>query len=224
MARAAALYTGGKDSTRAVQAALEGGLDVAYLLTIVPSREDSWMYHSAALDLVDLSAEALGIPLVKGRSSGVKEEEVEALYEALRGLNVEVVVSGVIASNYQRSRIEAVCRRLGLRSYAPLWGVDEEGYLRGLIEEGYEVIFVSASALGLDESWLGRRLDEEALEELKRLKRRYGVSLALEGGEAETLVLNSPIHRRRLVIEEAFKEWRGRSGVLRVTKASLADK
>lgn len=224
MARAAALYTGGKDSTRAVQAALEDGLDVAYLITIMPSREDSWMYHSAALNLVDLSAEALEIPLVKRWSSGVKEEEVEDLYEALRGLNVEVVVSGAIASRYQLSRIEAVCRRLGLRSYAPLWGVDEEEYLRRLIEDGYEVIFVSASALGLDEGWLGRRLDEEALEELKRLKRRYGVSLALEGGEAETLVLNSPIHKRRLVIEEAFKEWRGRSGVLKVTKASLADK
>jgi len=224
LTKAAALFTGGKDSTRAVELALAEGLDVAYLVTLLPARDDSWMYHSAALNIIDLLEEALGIPLVKRPSSGVKEEEVEDLYEALKGLDVEAVVSGVVASVYQRSRMEAVCRRLGLKLYAPLWGVDEEEYLKELIDEGYEVLFVSASALGLDESWLGRRLDEEALRELKRLRDRYGISLALEGGEAETLVLDSPIHRKRLVVEEAVKDWRGRGGVLKIIKASLVDK
>jgi len=219
--RAAALFTGGKDSTRALQAALEDGLDVEYLVTIVPQREDSWMYHSAALNVIDLLSEAIGIPLVKQPSPGVKEEEVEDLYRALSKLDVEAVVTGAVASVYQRSRVEAVCRRLGLRLYAPLWGVDEEKYLECLIKEGYEIIFVSVSALGLDERWLGRRLDEEALRDLRRLKRLYGLSLALEGGEAETLVLDSPVHKRRLVIEEAEKEWSGRSGVLKILRAHL---
>ncbi len=224
MTKAAALFTGGKDSTRAVELALAEGLDVAYLVTLLPARDDSWMYHSAALNIIDLLEEALGIPLVKQPSSGVKDEEVEDLYEALKGLDVEAVVSGAVASVYQRSRIEAVCRRLSLELYTPLWGIDEEEYLKGLINEGYEVVFVSVSALGLDENWLGRRLDEEALRELKRLRDRYGISLALEGGEAETLVLDSPIHRKRLVIEEAIKEWRGRSGVLKILRASLVEK
>ncbi|MCX8204136.1 MAG: diphthine--ammonia ligase [Candidatus Nezhaarchaeota archaeon] len=224
MARGAVLFTGGKDSTRATEVAFREGIEVSHLVTIVPLREDSWMYHSAALNVIDLLSEALGLPVIKQLSSGVKEEEVEDLYRALRGLDVEVVVSGVIASTYQRSRIEAVCKRLGLKPYSPLWGVDEEAHLRGLIRDRYEVVFTSVSALGLGPEWLGRRLDEEAVEELRRLKKAYGVSLALEGGEAETLVLDSPIHRRRLAIEEASREWRGRSGVLKIIKASLRDK
>lgn len=218
------MFTGGKDSTRAIEVAMREGVEVKYLVTIIPSREDSWMYHSAALNVIDLLSEALGLPLVKRPSSGVKEEEVEDLYKALKGLDVEVVVSGVVASEYQRSRIEAVCRRLGLRPYNPLWGVDEESYLRGLLRDGYEVMVTSVAALGLGPEWLGRVLDEGALEELKRLRGAYGVSMALEGGEGETLVLDSPIHRRRLVVEEAEREWRGRSGVLKIIKASLRDK
>lgn len=224
MTKAAALFTGGKDSTRALQIALEEGLDVKHLVTILPQREDSWMYHSAALNVIDLLSEALGIPLIKQPSSGIKEEEVKDLYRALSGLDVKVVVSGVVASLYQRRRIEEVCKRLGLRLYTPLWGVNEDEYLEGLISEGYEVIFVSVSALGLDERWLGRRLDEEALRDLRRLRRLYSLSLALEGGEAETLVLDSPIHKKRLVVEEAEKKWLGRSGVLKVLRARLEEK
>lgn len=222
--KAAVLFTGGKDSTRALHLALENGVEVTYLVTMVPRREDSWMYHTAALNVMDLLSEALGIPLVKRETSGVKEEEVEDLERVLSQLDVNTVVCGAVASQYQRKRVERVCSKLGLELYAPLWGVDEESYLRELLKLNYEVIFVSVSALGLGEEWLGRKLDEEVLEKLKKLKQKYGVSLVLEGGEAETLVLDSPIHRKRLVIEEAVKEWKGRSGVLRIKKAFLTEK
>lgn len=222
--RAAALFTGGKDSTRALHLALEEGFEVAYLVTMVPARDDSWMYHRAALDVIDLLSEALGIPLVKGETSGVKEVEVEDLGKVLSLLEVEVAVLGAVASHYQYGRVKKLCERLKLELYAPLWGVDEELYLRELLKLNYEVIFVSVSALGFDEKWLGRRLDEEALKDLRKLHERYGVSMALEGGEGETLVLDSPIHRRKLVIAEAIKEWKGWSGELKIKKAFLADK
>lgn len=224
MARVAALFTGGKDSTRAVELALRRGLEVAYLVTMVPRREDSWMYHTPALNVVDLLSEAIGIPLVKGYTEGVKEEEVEDLKEVLRGLDVEGVVCGAIASRYQRDRVARVCSELGLKLYTPLWGVDEEGYLKGLVRDGYVIMVVSVSAMGLDSRWLGRIIDEEAIEELRRLKGRLGVNMSLEGGEAETLVLDSPIHRKRLVILEAEREWWGWSGALKILRAELRDK
>ncbi|RLF16666.1 MAG: TIGR00289 family protein [Thermoprotei archaeon] len=222
--KVAALFTGGKDSTRALEIALKQGLKVEYLVTMVPRREESWMYHSVGLNVVELLSDAIGIPLVKAETEGVKEEEVEDLKRALEALKIEGVVCGAIASKYQRDRVARVCSELGLDLYTPLWGVDEERYLEELLRDGYEIMVVSVSALGLNEKWLGRVLDHEALEELKKLKAKLGINLSLEGGEAETLVLDSPIHRKRLVIVEAEKIWDGRSGVLRIKKAELRDK
>jgi len=36
------------------------------------------------------------------------------------------------------------------------------------------MVFVGVAAYGLDDSWLGRRLDYDALEDLKRQRRNMG--------------------------------------------------
>jgi len=70
------------------------------------------------------------------------------------------------------------------------------------MESGSEGILVSVSAEGLDEKYLGRRIDESLLNDLKRLNLRYGVSLVGEGGEYESLVTFSPWTGMRLQIME----------------------
>ncbi|MEM3153812.1 MAG: TIGR00289 family protein, partial [Candidatus Bathyarchaeia archaeon] len=77
--RVAVLATGGKDSTLALHRVLRLGHDVKYLVSMIPLREDSWMFHYPNIHLMDLFAEAVEIPLVKGETSGVKEIEVEDL-------------------------------------------------------------------------------------------------------------------------------------------------
>ncbi len=220
----AALFTGGKDSTRAIHWALDAGLNVKYLVTMIPERIDSWMFHASTLNVTDLAAEALGIPLVKGKTKGVKEEEVEDLKNVLAKLDVDGVISGSVASVYQKSRLERICRELGLRLLTPLWGYDQEKLVEEVLRLGYDVLIVAVSALGLDGRWLGRRLDQQAFTELKKLHEKYGVSLTFEGGEGETLVLDCPIYRKRLEILEYDTVWDGRAGYLIVRKARLVAK
>ena len=222
------LFSGGKDSVFALWCAIHQGYEIACLLTIFPQRSDSWMFHYPDIEWTRLQAEAVGIPQVTAKASGVKEEELGAMKEALlelkRTRGIDCVVTGAIASEYQKWRIEAICYELGLRSVAPLWRKNPEQLLTEQVEMGFEFILTACMAMGLGPDWLGRMIDSKAIDELKSVSRRFGVSLVFEGGEAETYVLNAPIFSKRIRIVEARPVWKRDSGSLDIVRASLYDK
>ncbi|HID17566.1 TPA: TIGR00289 family protein [Candidatus Bathyarchaeota archaeon] len=223
--RFAALFSGGKDSAYALWCALHQGFDIAFLVTVVPEAPDSYMFHYPNVEWTKLQAEALGLPIKLVKVKGGKEGEVESLKERLKGLGgFEGLVSGAIASEYQKRRLDALCEELGLVGYAPLWGKDPEALLREEVEAGFEIIITACMARGLTESWLGRRIDKTSLPELAGLCRKYGVHPTFEGGEAETFVLDCPIFKKRISILEREVRWSGESGYLIIKRAKLVDK
>jgi diphthine-ammonia ligase len=142
----------------------------------------------------------------------------------IEGLDVEGVVSGAIASNYQKVRIQRICEQLGLECVAPLWHKNPLELLEELLTLRFEVIVTGIYAYGLDKTWLGRRLDEAAVADLMELNRKYGVSVVGEGGEYETLVIDAPFFKKRIKIVEAEKFWKNQNGYYGITKAELQDK
>ncbi len=222
--RVAVLASGGKDSTLALYYALKEGHKVDYLATMIPSREDSWMFHYPNIGLIDLFAEAVGIPVVKATTSGIKEIELEDLKRLIEDLDVEGVVSGAVESNYQKTRIDNICSQLNLKSLAPLWRKDPLVMLTEMFELKFNVIIVGVYAHGLGDKWLGRKIDEQTLEDLMFLNRSYGVSLAGEGGEYETLVLDASFFKKRIRVVAAEKVWQGQSGYFLVSEARLESK
>jgi predicted ATP pyrophosphatase (TIGR00289 family) len=222
--RLAALCSGGKDSAFALWLATKAGHEIQKIVAMIPAREDSWMYHTPNIRLVDLFAECAGIPLVKAETSGEREAEIEDLRRVLGGLGVEGVVSGAIASTYQKSRVDGVCREFGLKSLTPLWGRDPLGLLHEMLGAGFEVIITGVAAEGLDEGWLGRKLDEECVRDLAKLHERFKINVSAEGGEYETLVLDAPFFRKRIELLEAHRAWRGTHGFLEVRKARVVEK
>lgn len=222
--RVAVLATGGKDSTLALYKVLKAGYEVKCLVSMVPLREDSWMFHYPNMHLMDLFAEVVGLPLVKGETSGAKEDEVEDLKGLVAVLNVEGLVCGAIASTYQKTRIEQICKQLNLKCITPLWQQDPHKVLREVLDLNFEVIVTGVYAYGFSKDWLGRRIDSETVEALVDLNRRFGVSLVGEGGEYETLVLDAPFFRKKLKIVETETIWKGQSGYLLVKRAVLEDK
>ncbi len=222
--KVAALISGGKDSALALHRAMKRGYDVKYLVTMIPHREDSWMFHYPNVHLTDLFAKACGIPLIKAETSGVKERELEDLKRTLIDLDIDGIVSGAVRSTYQKSRIDRICAEIGLKSIAPLWGEDQKALMEELIFKDFNVIFTGVCAYGLDRSWLGRRLDRQALNDLIELNKRYGISLIGEGGEYETLVLDAPYFNWRIKILRHRIVWKGDSGYLIVDEARLEKK
>ncbi|MHC1582212.1 MAG: Dph6-related ATP pyrophosphatase, partial [Candidatus Syntropharchaeia archaeon] len=50
--KVASLLSGGKDSLYALYVVLQHGWDVKYFVSLIPERQDSWMFHSANIHLV----------------------------------------------------------------------------------------------------------------------------------------------------------------------------
>ena len=222
--RVAVLATGGKDSVLALHRILNEEYEVEYLVSMIPLREDSWMFHYLNIHLVDLFADAVEIPLVKAETSGIKEKEVEDLKRLIEKLDVEGVVSGAVASNYQKTRVEKICRQLSLKSVMPLWHENELDILNEILDLKFEVIITGVYAYGFDKEWLGRKIDENTVKALMELNRKYGVSLVGEGGEYETLVLDAPLFTKRIKIIKAEEVWENQSGYFLVTKAKLENR
>ena len=219
----AALISGGKDSMFSIHRAKEDGHEVTHLVTIIPDNKDSYMFHSANIHLTELISKACRIPLVTEISSGEKEKELSDLKRALSSLDVEGVIAGAIESEYQTSRVRNICDELGLELYAPLWHNEPESLVREMAG-CMDIRMVKVAAGGLDESWLGRRFDDNMLDDLKELNRKYRIHLAGEGGEYETLVLDAPFYEKRIELVETENVWMGDHGVLRVVRAELREK
>jgi predicted ATP pyrophosphatase (TIGR00289 family) len=222
--RVAVLATGGKDSALALYKVLNEDHEVKYLVSMIPLREDSWMFHYPNIRLVDLFAEAAEIQLVKAETLAVKEREVEDLKRLIEGIDVDAIVSGAIASTYQKSRIEKMCEQLRLKCIAPLWHENPLNILKEILDLKFEVIITGVYAYGFSEEWLGRKIDEASVKALIELNKQYGVSLVGEGGEYETLVLDAPFFKKRIKIVEAEKIWKNQSGYFLITKAKLENK
>ncbi|MDG6987751.1 MAG: diphthine--ammonia ligase [Nitrososphaerota archaeon] len=225
--RVGVLWSGGKDSTYAAWLASKKE-ELACLVTITPKSDESYMFHYPDLKWTALQAEAMGVPQLTSDTEGVKEEELkdleDALGEAKSRFSLEGVYTGALGSVYQKSRVEKACGKLGLTCVSPLWGADPEAHLRRLISDGFSVMMVSVSALGLDEGWLGRVLDDGAVDELVALGRKYRFHVGLEGGEGETFVLDAPMFSKKVEVRSALNHWRGDRGYLEITDARLIPK
>lgn len=223
---AAVLFSGGKDSTYSLFLAKKSGHNIKYLATIHSKNPDSFMYHTPNIGLTVLQSKALGISLVSKQSSGEKEKELHDLKVLLKDLNIEAVVSGAVASSYQKKRIEKICKELGLKSITPLWNKKPEELLEEMIKNKFKIIITAVAAQGFDKSWLGRRIDKKCLEELKDLNKKYAVHLTGEGGEFESLVLDCPLFKYKIKLTKSVKTWdeKSQTGQLIIKDAKLVKK
>lgn len=225
--KSAILFSGGKDSIIALYEALNRNEDVQYLLSMKSANDESYMFHVPNIHLTTLLAEALDIKLMLVPTNGVKEKELEDLklaFQKLKNLGIETIYTGALYSIYQKSRIEKLGKELDLKIISPYWHVDELEYIRKIVSVGFKIIISSVAAYGLDESWLGRLIDDEAIDELVKLNEKYKINIAFEGGEAESLAIDGPIFKKRIKILKDRKEWHRDSSVYIIEDAILEDK
>jgi len=220
----ASLFSGGKDSVFALYLAKQKGWDITHLVTIQSQNPASFMFHTVNIHLVEQLSQALDIPLCIARTQGEKEKELSDLEEILKTLDVDGVVSGAIASDYQRKRIEQICTDLNIESITPLWHKDQTNILYDQINAGFTILIVGVFAEGFDETWLGKTLNKHTIEEITQIQECYGINPAGEGGEYETLVIDGPIFKQSLTIEQAKPLWNRDSGIYQIQQVSLQEK
>jgi len=215
--KVAVLFSGGKDSCLALHLVQQEGYGVEYLLSIVPKNFDSFMFHKPYLNLLKRQADELGLGdrLIVQESEGVEEEELEDLKKLISGVKdkVEGIVVGGIASSYQGNRVKKICDDLGLGFIAPIWDFDSEKVWDSLLDNGFKVVMTKIACDGLSKDWLGKVVDAEGYEDLKKLAEKYKFRIDFEGGEAETAVLLMPGFKNKIEIkfdiesEGEFRHW-----------------
>ncbi len=202
--RATVLFTGGKDSTYALHTAFLQGFDIVVLASIYPLYGYSMLYHKPIIEVTRLQAYSMDLPL---ESIGVYRRgmELQALYYLLKRVrekyNIKAVFSGAVLSDYQRMRYSMIAEKLGLRTYTPLWRIDQEKYMRELVGNGFQFIITNINTMGLPMKLLGKIITEEDVEEIISRSKRYGFNPAFEGGEAETLVVNAPLFKHKIHVK-----------------------
>ncbi|MCH7771486.1 MAG: hypothetical protein IIA49_10810 [Bacteroidetes bacterium] len=93
----------------------------------------------------------------------------KALKIAIKKYKIQGIVSGALASNYQKQRIDNICNELNLKSIAPLWHIDPEKYLKDLIKNNFKAIITGIAAEGLNKDFLGKKINNDFIEKIKKL-------------------------------------------------------
>ena len=84
-------------------------------------------------------------------------------------------------------------RNLSIKLYSPIWNIEPHKYYNELLNSNFEIIITRVATLGLDEKWLGKTINKNTYEELKKFSEKYKFNMTFEGGEAETLGIELPI-------------------------------
>lgn len=211
------LLSGGKDSCFNLMHCVAAGHEIVGLATLAPphgqeGEMDSWMYQTAGHDAVPIVADAMGLPLFRGHIEGSARDtgaqyaggddsdetedlarllrQVQAAYPDLNGVSV-----GAIESNYQRVRVEHVCSRLGLVVLAYLWKRPQASLVNEMVEAGLQAVLIKVAGAGLGVRDLSKSLGA-LLPKLNSISQQFGAHVAGEGGEYETLTLDSPLHQK----------------------------
>ncbi|KAH9190361.1 hypothetical protein AeNC1_007666 [Aphanomyces euteiches] len=218
-----ALVSGGKDSVYSMMKCVEYGHEIVCLATLQPpksnSEVDSFMFQSIGTHVVEHIAECMELPWVahtlQGKSistdmgySAMEGDEVEDLCCLLQEVQkrfpeVQAVSTGAIFSNYQRTRVEHICARLNLISLAYLWRRPQDELMQEMIEADINAILVKVASMGLvPRRHLGRTI-ADLYPFFLDLNEKYQFHICGEGGEYETLTLDCPLFKKRIVIDSA---------------------
>ena len=203
----AILYSGGKDSTFAIQHAKEKGWNIKYLISVKPTRKDCFLFHYATVEQTIELAKMLHVPhfYVKCRvADPVKEANIvkEIVEKNQKKLKVDaVVLGGTGLQETQLKSIQNALSPLKVDAFASHAGEDHDLVMERMLGSGYEILITQIASDGLKE-WLGKKITKENFSQLRKDSVKYGFHIGFEGGYADTLVTNCPIFSKQMIVED----------------------
>jgi len=210
-----ALFSGSIESVLALLKAREKGHEIKYLAVVHAKDGRNYLYQTPNIGLTLMQSQVINVQLVSKENKN--DEDLKVL---LGGLNCKGVVCGVVDNKKERKIIKKVCKELNLKLLTPLWGLEKHELLDEAIKNRFEAIITATT--GLDESWLGRIMDEKLVEELKS----KNCDVLSENGRFEAIALDCPAFQRSIKITKSEKEWNNetKSGRLIIEDAILVNK
>lgn len=215
--RYALSFSGGKDSTLALDRAVSQGLDIAYLFNIFEGSSERVRFHGIRAPLIAAQARELGIELIQDSTHPDDYEAV--LLRVLRRLQRDGI-GGIIFGNIHLADIRAWYEErvtaLGFSYLEPLWGTPGPELLREFVERGYIARIVSIDLARTPEAWLGRTLDQSFIADVGGFPE---IDPCGERGEYHTFVENGPLFGHPLTIDTGERVHMEGHALLEVTES-----
>ena len=186
--KAAALFSGGKDSLYSVQLVEKRGVNITDLITLLPTLP--WPSpHAENIECLKKIARAMNkqLTIVDARNK-------EALPAALKSLNVDALVAGDINVEEHVRAFEALCNSIGIKLLEPVYGRNTSELFDEIFDMGYNALITGVNLKDLTEKWLGFVISKDTREEF--LSKIGSVDPLGENGEFHTLVLDCPLYSK----------------------------
>ncbi len=203
----AILYSGGKDSTFAIQTAMQKGWNIKYLISIKPTTKECFLFHYATVEQTKDLAKVLQIPHFYEKcrvADPVKEADIvkEIVEGNQKTMKVDaVVLGGTGLQETQLKSIQNALRPLNVDAFASHAGEDHDLVMEQMLKNDYEILITQIASDGLKD-WLGKKITKENFSQLKKDSVKYGFHIGFEGGYADTLVIDCPMFSKKMVVED----------------------
>lgn len=194
MTKAVFNWSGGKDSSLCLYKVLQAGeFDVSQLLTTVNSHYQRISMHGVRVELLEQQAASLNIPLTKillpeMPDMGEYDNAMSAALQKLKADGVQTAIFGDIFLEDLRKYREEKLSLLDLKGVFPLWKISTSELAREFIELGFKAVTVCVNEKYLGQSFVGRIIDHEFLNDLPP-----SVDPCGEYGEFHSFVYDGPI-------------------------------
>jgi len=196
-------WSGGKDSALCLYKILQTQhYDVMCLLTSISEHYQRISMHGVRVDLLEIQAKNIGLPLLKMQVPDMPSMEV---YEAaMKTTLLDLKVKGATASVFGdiflddlRSYRENKLAEINLKGIFPLWKIPTNRLMREFIDLGFKTIVTCVNEKHLDRSFVGRVIDNDFLKDLPN-----NVDPCGENGEFHTFVFDGPIFNQPIPFEK----------------------
>jgi diphthine-ammonia ligase len=163
--RAAALFSGGKDSLYATYLVEKQGVIIDDLITLLPTLPRP-SPHAENIEALKILADSMhkNLTIIDFRREG-------AFIQALRNLEIDGLVAGDVFVEAHKQGLEDVCDKLGLKLYEPLYGRDTSELFHEIFGSGFKVAVTGVNLKLMREEILGFVISRETSAEfLSRIK------------------------------------------------------
>ncbi|MCX6303403.1 MAG: diphthine--ammonia ligase [Bacteroidetes bacterium] len=196
-------WSGGKDSALCLHKILqEQRFGIMCLLTTISQPYQRISMHGVRVELLDIQAERIGLPLVKIQipempTMEVYDNTMAAALMNLKNQGVTASVFGDIFLEDLRKYREDKLAELNLKGVFPLWKIPTKKLIREFIDIGFKAITTCVNDKYLDKSFAGRIIDDDFLNDLPD-----GVDPCGENGEYHSFVYDAPFFSKPIGFEK----------------------
>lgn len=189
-------WSGGKDSSLCLHKVLQQKeWEIISLLTSVNSQHQRVSMHGVRVSLLEKQAESLQLPLYQLQipempSMSLYNELMEKTLGEFKNRGVESAVFGDIFLEDLREYREEQLSKIDLKASFPLWKIPTKDLMNEFLDLGFKAVIVCVNEKYLDQSFIGRELDRNFINDLPA-----NVDVCGENGEYHSFVYDGPIFK-----------------------------